>query len=107
VFWHGNGERFPTSIPASTRWSGGWHGKRHRPARVSALPLPRSAAPVRRHYLRERRGTIYALQQVLGHKSIKTTEGYLEHLTPEEQLAAKHGVAQNPAQSERFGGENG
>ena len=34
-------------------------------------------------------GSIYALQQILGHTSIKTTELYLDYLTPAEQLIAK------------------
>lgn len=37
-------------------------------------------------------GNIYDLQQDLGHKSIKTTEGYLAYLTPEEQKNAKYGA---------------
>lgn len=57
-------------------------------------------------YLREGRGSIYELQQVLGHASIKTTEQYLAHLTPEEKRAAIHGVAQNAARVERSGEAN-
>ena len=34
-------------------------------------------------------GNIYTLQRNLGHRSIKTTEIYLEHLTAEEQAVAK------------------
>ena len=34
-------------------------------------------------------GSIYDLQQILGHSSIKTTEIYLAFLTPEEQRIAK------------------
>jgi integrase/recombinase XerD len=53
-------------------------------------------------FLRERKGTIYDLQQVLGHASIKTTEGYLDHLTPDERRDAIQGVAQIAAQDDRF-----
>ena len=48
-------------------------------------------------YLR-RGGNIYDLQQIMGHSSIKTTEGYLAYLTPEEAAAAKKTPAQNTAQ---------
>lgn len=48
-------------------------------------------------YLR-RGGSIYRLQLILGHASIKTTEIYLDYLTPEEQEAAKRAPAQMPAQ---------
>jgi integrase/recombinase XerD len=57
-------------------------------------------------YLRQRRGSLYDLQLVLGHKSIKTTEGYLAHLTPDERHDAIHGAAQNSARGERFETEN-
>lgn len=36
-------------------------------------------------------GVIYDLQQILGHSTIKTTEQYLNYLTPEEQKLAKFG----------------
>lgn len=36
-------------------------------------------------------GNIYALQQILGHASIKTTELYLRFLTPDQQQRAKYG----------------
>ena len=36
-------------------------------------------------YLRSSRGSIYDLQKLLGHRSIKTTELYLAYLTPDEQ----------------------
>lgn len=42
-------------------------------------------------YLREG-GSIYHLQQILGHTTIRTTEVYLDHLTPDEQVRAK-GIA--------------
>lgn len=49
-------------------------------------------------YLKARRGTLYDLQQILGHSSVTTTEGYLKYLTPEQVKAALHGVAQKRAQ---------
>lgn len=53
-------------------------------------------------FLREGRGSIYQLQKILGHTSVKTTEGYLDHLTPDEAEAAKSSFghpAHNPAQT--------
>jgi hypothetical protein len=38
-------------------------------------------------------GSIYALQARFGHTSVKTTEIYLQYLTPEEAQAAKFGPA--------------
>jgi integrase/recombinase XerD len=56
-------------------------------------------------------GNIYLLQQQLGHGSIRQTEWYLQFLSPEEQMSAKFGSAQNPAHPQRFtlagGEENG
>ncbi len=45
--------------------------------------------------------SIYDLQKRLGHSSIKTTEGYLAYLTPDEERTVKLGsrVAQKAAQS--------
>lgn len=108
VFWHGNGDRFRNvdssfyALVKRVAQKAAQQGREFRRFRFHDL----------RHlfavtYLKERRGGIYDLQQVLGHKSVKTTEGYLDHLTPEEKWAAIHGVTQNPAQSERFGAENG
>lgn len=47
-------------------------------------------------------GNIYLLQQQLGHGSIRQTEEYLKHLSPEEQQNAKTTPAQNPSQPRRF-----
>jgi integrase/recombinase XerD len=57
-------------------------------------------------YLRERRGSLQDLQKTLGHKSVKTTEQYLEHLTPSEQTYAQSVVAQKVAQHQRFNNES-
>lgn len=107
VFWRGNGERFTnvdTDFYALVRRvarKAAQAGREFRRFRYHDL---RHFFAV--HYLKERRGGLYDLQQVLGHKSVKTTEGYLDHLTPDERWAAIHGVAQNAAQSERFEAEN-
>jgi integrase/recombinase XerD len=45
---------------------------------------------------------IYTLSKHLGHTSVKTTEIYLDFLSPEEQDAARGGAAQKTAQSRRF-----
>lgn len=108
VFWRGAGERF---INVASQF----HATVKRVAQKAAqqdVKLRRFRFHDLRHlfaveYLRQRRGSLYDLQLILGHASIKTTELYLQYLTPEERLAAIHGVAQNPAQDERFGGENG
>lgn len=46
-------------------------------------------------------GSIYRLQQHLGHSSVKTTEGYCAFITPEQAERAK-GSAQNSAQAQRI-----
>ncbi len=109
VFWRGTGERF---INVASQF----HATVKRVARKAAQPIARFRFHDLRHlfaveYLRDGRGTIYELQQILGHASIKTTEQYLDHLTPEEKHAAIHVVAQIAARDERFtegaNGENG
>lgn len=87
VFWHSDGQpyrNFPAQFAAWRRANGvtfRFHDLRHKFA-VG--------------YLR-RGGNIYTLQKILGHKSIKTTEGYLLYLTPDEAERAKNYPAQNPA----------
>ncbi|HEU4804470.1 MAG TPA: tyrosine-type recombinase/integrase [Nitrobacter sp.] len=107
VFWRGNGERFQNVASQ-------FYATIRRVARKAAqegMDFRRFRFHDLRHlfaveYLRQRRGTLYELQRVMGHKSIKTTEEYLAHLTPEEHHAAIHGVAQNPAQDQRFTDES-
>ncbi|WP_420137589.1 tyrosine-type recombinase/integrase [Sphingomonas sp.] len=55
-------------------------------------------------YLREGRGGIYDLQRELGHGSVKTTEIYLDFLTPEQAAQARVGVAQKRAQRRKADG---
>jgi integrase/recombinase XerD len=45
------------------------------------------------HFLKNGYGSIYDLQARLGHTSVKTTEIYLQYLTPEEAQTAKFGRA--------------
>jgi len=52
-------------------------------------------------YLRTGKGGIYDLQRILGHTSIKTTEVYLDYLTPDQAKAALIGVAQKAAHKQR------
>jgi integrase len=84
VFWHGVGggpyRNLSSRLAALRRKIGvSWttHDLRH----LYAVEYLRAA------------GSIYDLQQVLGHSSIKTTEIYLAFLTPEEQRIAKRVVA--------------
>jgi integrase len=80
LFWHGEGQRF---MNLSSRMAGFC-----RKAKIRVF---------RRHDLRHRYavdylkagGSVYDLQKILGHSSIKTTEIYLDYLSPEEHLVAK------------------
>lgn len=80
VFWHGQGERYLNASSnlqqVRRRLKIAWtvHDLRH----LFAV-----------EYLRERRGSIYDLQQALGHSSIRTTEIYLKYLTADEAAEAK------------------
>jgi integrase/recombinase XerD len=108
VFWKGDGDRF-NNVDSD------WYAKTQRIAQKAA----RDGAEFRRfrfhdlrhlfavRYLRDQRGTIYDLKEVLGHESVKTTERYLDHLTPDERLWATHGVTQKADHEERSGAENG
>jgi integrase/recombinase XerD len=105
LFWHGNGEPYRN---VSARFN-----ELVKSAQKAAQSEGREFRPMTFHHLRhfyavwylKNGGNIYTLQQHLNHKSITTTERYLEFLTPEEAMRAKHGPAQNPAQLERFGGK--
>ncbi|MEA2991646.1 MAG: integrase/recombinase XerD [Alphaproteobacteria bacterium] len=54
-------------------------------------------------YLKTGQGTIYDLQQHLGHESVKTTEIYLKFLTAEEKRTAMYGAAPAAAAAEQRG----
>lgn len=102
LFWHGNGEPYRN---ASARFN-----ELVKAAQKAAQAEEREFRPMTFHHLRhfyavwflKNGGNIYALQQHLNHKSITTTETYLDFLTPEEATAAKAGPSQKAAQPERF-----
>lgn len=102
VFWEGDGERF-TNI--AERWRNKVAGVARKAARSKTEFSPFRFHDLRHlfavNFLRGRRGSIYDLQQELGHSSIATTERYLDHLTPEEKILAKGGVAQIAAPVQR------
>lgn len=103
VFWHGNGRpyrniasRFRVMVKAAQKAAQA-EGADFRPFRFHDL---RHLFAV--EYLKSGRGSLYDLQQHLGHTSVKTTEIYLHYLTAEEKRAAMYATAQNPAQVQRF-----
>lgn len=81
VFWHGEGlvyREFSSTLTRLARLTGvRWscHDLRHRFA-VDFL---------------QRGGNIYKLSKILGHGSVKVTEIYLDHLSPDEAMVAMHG----------------
>ena len=103
VFWRAAGERFKNvaaqfyATCAREAQKAAQQGREFRRFRFHDL---RHLFAV--EFLRSGKGSLYELQQILGHRSVKTTEDYLAYLTPEEKQAAIHGVAQNAAQDERF-----
>jgi integrase/recombinase XerD len=94
VFWHDDGERY-------REVSNRFFEARRAAAKTTKEKGERSILPFRFHdlrhrfavdFLKERRGSIYDLQQHLGHTSVRTTEIYLAYLTPDEQRDAKQGT---------------
>lgn len=106
LFWHGTGDPYRN---VASRFA-----LMVRSAQKSAQREGREFRPFRFHDLRHRHavdwlkagGSLYDLQQRLGHASIKTTEIYLAFLTPDEARIAKHAAAQIPARVERSRSEN-
>lgn len=114
LFWAPHGGRY---TDPSQRWA-----TARQSAQKAARKAQRPFKGFRLHDLRheyairwlESGGSIYRLQQHLGHSSVKTTEGYCAFITPEQAELAK-GPAQKAAQSQRISatisltnkGENG
>jgi integrase len=114
LFWASHGGRYTDP------------SQRFATARISAQKLARKQGQAFKHFrlhdLRheyairwlESGGSIYRLQQHLGHSSVKTTEVYTAFITPEQAALAK-GSAQMTAQTQRINadklladkGENG
>lgn len=94
VFWHGEGQRYANVSKMFARVVA-------RLVADGAIPRPFRFHDLRHwfavDYLRSRQGSIYDLQKVLGHRSVKTTEGYLDYLTPDEQAWAMGPGAQTGA----------
>jgi len=98
VFWHDGGERYAN---VSSRFAA-IRARTNREQKRRGLPKITFRFHDLRHryavnYLRDG-GNIYDLQKILGHSSIRTTELYLDYLSPDDQKIAKFGSAQNPAQ---------
>jgi integrase/recombinase XerD len=92
LFWHDKGERYASFAPTFNKLMNrveAW-------AKANGVEFRR----FRFHHLRHRHAVdwlksgrdIYTLQGRLGHTSIKTTEIYLDYLTPEEVQVAKFGT---------------
>src|SRR3954447_11949849 len=98
VFWHGRGESYANvasrfrAMVLSARKAAQREKRDFRPFRFHDL-RHRFAVD----YLKNRQGSLYDLQQHLGHGSVKVTEPYLDYLTPEEVRDAKQAAAQNAA----------
>lgn len=78
VFWHGDGKSYANFSANFRAW------RERNSIRFRFHDLRHYFAVM---YLRGG-GYIYDLQAILGHVSIKTTEGYLKYLTPEEKQRA-------------------
>lgn len=104
VFWRAEGERFK-NVAAQFYAT---VGREARKAAQQGRAFARFRFHDLRHlfaveFLREGRGGLYELQQILGHSSVKTTEGYLDYLTPEEKKFARNHVPDSSNEREVAG----
>lgn len=102
IFWHGDGQPYMSNsfksnfvkfMKATVKWAAA-NGVEFRPFRFHDLRHWHAV-----HFLKDGCGSIYDLQQRLGHSTVVMTEGYLKYLTPEEQRTAKGGIAKSIADS--------
>lgn len=98
VFWHGSGIPYGN---VSSRFAE-MTAAAQRAAQKAGREFQRFRFHDLRHrfavdYLKDGLGSLHDLQLHLGHRSVKTTEIYLQYLTPEEARSAKATVAQTAA----------
>lgn len=109
LFWHSEGEPYRNVASAFLKVVKAELRSAQKAAHENGLAEP-DFRPFRFHDLRhlfavewlKSGGSIYDLKDHLGHTSVKTTEMYLEFLTPEEKRNAMAGSAQSPSHDQRF-----
>jgi integrase/recombinase XerD len=116
LFWHHDGSPFTGAAVAFHELVRRVIKEAYNGAQARGEPIP-TLRPFRFHDLRHRHAvdwlkdgrSIYDLQKRLGHTSVKTTEVYLSHLTPDETRAAMYGtgaaVTQTESHHKRSGSE--
>lgn len=109
LFWHSDGEPF-RGVASTFRYVVRAEFRAAQKAAQQAGHKEPDFRPFTFHHLRHRHAvdwlksgrSLYDLQKRLGHTSIKTTEIYLEFLTPEEQRVVKGEATQSTPQRKRF-----
>jgi integrase/recombinase XerD len=114
LFWHHDGQPFRSVSERFHELVEAVHARaiaeeKERAAAAGEDPGEPDFRPFTFHHLRHRfavdylkaGGSIYDLQQHLGHSSVKTTEIYLAFLTPDEARRAKQGAAERQARQQR------
>jgi integrase/recombinase XerD len=107
LFWHHAGEPYRAASKHVHELVAAVHRQALREATAAGHAAP-DFRRFRLHDLRHRfavdylkaGGSIYTLQNHLGHTSVQTTEIYLKYLTPDEAARAKAGVAESQTESQ-------